>query len=105
MAISIKSQLVEEIHAELALKITTMAIDRAEFQRASKHRHERGGVVEKPLHGIASRERTEITPAIVVVGAVDHIERVADPRLTAKGFVIAKGFRPQRTMKLKLTQI
>ena len=105
MAISIKSQLVEEIHAELALKITTMAIDRAEFQRPSKHRHERGGVVEKPLHGIASRERTEITPAIVVVGAVDHIERVADPALTTECSVITEALRPQRAMEFKVTQV
>ena len=77
--ISIQSQFVEQIHAVRALKIPTMAIDLAELERTSEHRHERGGVIEKPLRGIASGEHTELTHPIVAIGAVDHIEQVADP--------------------------
>ena len=103
--ISIQSQFVEQIHAVRALKIPTMAIDLAELERTSEHRHERGGVIEKPLRGIASGEHTEITHPIVVIGAVDHIERVADPALTTECSVITEALRPQCPMQLKVTQV
>ena len=61
--------------------------------------------MKKPLRGIARRERTEITQPIVVIGAVDHIERVADPALTTECSVITKALRPQRPMQLKVTQV
>lgn len=102
---SIKSQFIEKIHAELDLKISTVAINLADLQRSGEHQDQRGGVVEKPLCGITSRERTEITPAIVVVGAVDHIERVADPALTTECVFITEALRLQRTMEFKLTQV